>query len=63
MDNIAIIIILVLILAFAVGYIVREKKRGVKCIGCPSGGKCSGNCCSCGGSAENETTDHTGTED
>lgn len=62
MDNVAIIIVLALIFAFAVGYIVRAKKKGAKCIGCPSGSKCSGNCCSCG-NAENETTDHTGTED
>ena len=25
---------------FALLYIVRAKKRGVKCIGCPMGGKC-----------------------
>ena len=25
-------------------YIVKEKKSGVKCIGCPAGGNCSGNC-------------------
>ena len=39
-DLITLIIILV-ILGFAIGYIVRSKKKGVKCIGCPSGGNCT----------------------
>ena len=44
----AVILLVVLLAAF---YVVRAKKRGVKCIGCPSGG-CSGhdksgNSCSC----------------
>lgn len=54
-------LIVFLIIAVAVGgagfYIYKAKKRGVKCIGCPSGaicGKqgghaCSGGCSSCGG--------------
>ena len=29
----------------AVAYLIRAKKRGVKCVGCPSGGTCPG----CGG--------------
>ena len=38
------------IFCFVVWYIRRAKKKGVKCIGCPSGGNCSGQCagCSCG---------------
>lgn len=28
----------------AAAYIARQKKKGVKCIGCPNGGCCSGNC-------------------
>lgn len=38
------------IFGFVVWYIRRAKKKGVKCIGCPSGGNCSGQCagCSCG---------------
>ena len=62
MDNVAIIIVLALIFAFAIGYIVRAKKKGAKCIGCPSGGKCSGSCCSCG-NAENKIADHMDTKD
>ena len=34
------VIALVLIVFFAVRYIVKEKKRGVKCIGCPYAGTC-----------------------
>lgn len=44
-DLIAVIVILVVV-ALAIGYIVRSKKKGVKCIGCPSGGKCGS--CNCG---------------
>ncbi len=33
--------IIVIIIGAAIAYIIREKKRGVKCIGCPSGGNCS----------------------
>ena len=39
-------IIVLLILAFLIGgavtYIVKAKKSGVKCIGCPAGGNCPG---------------------
>lgn len=37
--------IIVVILGLAIGYIRRAKKKGIKCIGCPDGAKCSGNCC------------------
>lgn len=43
------IAVLVLIIGGAVVYIVKAKKRGVKCIGCPAAGKCSrGDACACG---------------
>lgn len=38
-------IVLAVIVA-AVRFIYKEKKRGVKCIGCSAAGTCSG-CCSC----------------
>ena len=41
MINFVVAGIIVLILALAISYIVREKKRGVKCVGCPAAGKCS----------------------
>ena len=33
--------IVVVLVALAITYIVREKKRGVKCIGCPMAGTCA----------------------
>ena len=35
---------IVLIVGLAVFYIVRAKKRGQKCIGCPHAKQCSGKC-------------------
>lgn len=32
--------IILLALGVAIVYIIKEKKKGVKCIGCPSGGNC-----------------------
>ena len=34
---------LVLILFLAIRYIVKEKKKGAKCIGCPYAGSCEKN--------------------
>ena len=39
-----IIAIVVLIVAAAIIYIYRAKKRGQKCIGCPYSKECSGHC-------------------
>lgn len=38
--------ILILIVGAAILYIRKEKKKGVRCIGCPAAGNCphSGNC-------------------
>lgn len=49
MENIIILAVLGVLLGGAAGYIYKAKKKGVKCIGCPQGSKCSGNCpgCSC----------------
>ncbi len=49
------IVAIVVIIGGAVGYIVKAKMSGQKCIGCPSSktcssGGCSGNCSGCGGS-------------
>lgn len=41
--------IVLVIVGAAVFYIMKEKKKGVKCIGCPDGARCSGSCGSCGG--------------
>ena len=53
-SSIIAIIALAVIVFLAVRYIVKEKKRGTKCIGCPYAGDCrkhsdmrntSGSCC------------------
>ena len=45
MADFIIIAVIVLIVGAAAGYIYREKKRGAKCIGCPSAKTCGGSCC------------------
>ncbi len=50
MKNIIAAIVIIAILALAIFYIVKQKKKGVKCIGCPSGGCCpnkKGDKCNC----------------
>ena len=51
--DIIVILILIIVFGLALGYIIKSKKSGVKCIGCPSGGSCSlknkkNNDCGCG---------------
>lgn len=50
MENLIVMLVVAIIVGCAAGYIYKSKKQGVKCIGCPSGGKCSGNCSCCSGS-------------
>ncbi len=57
MENVFIVAIILLIVGGAVAYLVKAKKRGIKCVGCPDAsecvkksqetGACSGNCGSC----------------
>ncbi|MGN1316654.1 MAG: hypothetical protein ACI4VW_06260 [Acutalibacteraceae bacterium] len=58
MDNFIVAAVVILIIGGALGYVIKAKSRGVKCIGCPEGEKCgsknktsacSGNCSCCGG--------------
>ena len=44
MENFIIAVILLAIIVGIVLYLVRQKKKGVKCVGCPHSGKCNGNC-------------------
>lgn len=39
--SIIIAAIVIILIAAAGRYIIKEKKRGVKCIGCPLAGECS----------------------
>lgn len=47
MTNILIIAVVGLIVGLSGGYIYKEKKKGHRCIGCPSGGSCKDCCCHC----------------
>ena len=40
---------IVLIVGGALAYIIKAKKNGRKCIGCPDSSSCSGNCGCCSG--------------
>lgn len=43
--DIVLIIIIALVVGAAALYIYKEKKKGVKCIGCPYAKQCGGKCC------------------
>ncbi len=45
MADILISVFILLPVGFAVAYLVKEKRSGVGCIGCPAAGKCSGKKC------------------
>lgn len=51
MENLIVLAVVAVIVGFAARYIHMEKKRGVKCIGCPEGCSCAskegGCCCGC----------------
>ncbi|MBR5800772.1 MAG: FeoB-associated Cys-rich membrane protein [Lachnospiraceae bacterium] len=40
--DVLVALIIILILTFSIIKIRKEKKKGVRCIGCPSAGTCSG---------------------
>lgn len=44
MENIIVILVVALIVGLAAFYIHKQKKYGVKCIGCPNGCSCNKNC-------------------
>lgn len=48
MKNVIVVLVLLAIVAGVIWYLVRAKKRGETCIGCPyakqCGSKCGGNC-------------------
>ena len=42
MADLIVAMLVLMIIAAAVAYIIRAKKKGAKCIGCPAAGTCSG---------------------
>lgn len=57
MTDFIIVVVVLAIVGAAVSYIVNQKKKGVRCVGCPDGGTCGGSCgggtYGCGGGDEN----------
>ena len=53
MINFVLVLVIVIIVGVALAYIRKEKKRGVRCVGCPDGGICGGNCSGCGSGDDN----------
>lgn len=51
MKDILIIAVIALIIGLVIWYVIRAKKKGVKCIGCPNGATCgkTGGCSGCSG--------------
>ncbi len=47
MENFIVIAVIVVILGCAIGYIVKAKKKGVKCVGCPYAETCEKETTSC----------------
>lgn len=52
MANIIVLVILIAAVGGAAGYIIKSKRSGKKCIGCPDSGSCSSCCCGCGNNEE-----------
>lgn len=41
MANIIVVAVVLVMIGAAIAYIVKEKKKGVKCIGCPAAAECA----------------------
>lgn len=52
--DIVAIVVIALVVGAAALYIIKAKKSGKKCIGCPDSGSCSGKCASCHCSSHSE---------
>ncbi|MBQ7337729.1 MAG: FeoB-associated Cys-rich membrane protein [Clostridia bacterium] len=62
--DIIVVLIIALIVGGATAYIIKAKKSGKKCIGCPdssscSSGKCSGSCGNCGSDCHCDETEQS----
>lgn len=56
MANFIVVAVVLIIVGAAVAYIIKEKKRGVKCIGCPAAGTCPGSRAGqCSGACQSNT--------
>jgi uncharacterized protein (UPF0333 family) len=50
MENLLLVLVILLIVGGAAAYVIRAKKQGQKCIGCPYSKECAarGGSCGCG---------------
>ena len=55
METVIAVAVVVLIVALAAGYVIKVKKRGQKCIGCPQAKNCGKYNCTCGCGEQKET--------
>ncbi len=46
--------LIVIVVATIIIYLIKQKKKDVKCIGCPHGSKCA-SCCGCNTQQKNKT--------
>ncbi len=44
MENMIVVMILLVLIGSVVIYLIKEKKKGRKCVGCPYAKQCSQNC-------------------
>lgn len=42
MANFYVAVVLIIVVGAAITYIIKEKKKGTVCIGCPNAGTCAG---------------------
>lgn len=47
MANIIVAVVLVVAVGAAARYIIKSKRSGKKCIGCPDSSTCGSGCCAC----------------
>ena len=47
MENVIVVLILAAIAAGIICYLIRAKRRGVKCVGCSCANGCGGSCSGC----------------
>ena len=44
MENLIVVLVLIAIVSGVVWHLIRSKKRGEKCVGCPYAKQCAGKC-------------------
>ncbi len=47
LPDILVILVILLVVGGAAAYIIKAKKSGRRCIGCPDSKSCGGKCCNC----------------